>query len=127
VVETGAGLQGGATSTVASLLAEFMTTATLAPTTRQDWQSVITHHLMPALGELPLWKLTARHCDQFYAAMAAAGSGPSRVRCAHVVLHALWPKRCAGDGWPATPCPPPLARPCPVPRLPRRTPRRCGL
>ena len=87
VVETGAGLQGGATSTVASLLAEFMTTATLAPTTRQDWQSVITHHLMPALGELPLWKLTARHCDQFYAAMAAAGSGPSRVRCAHVVLH----------------------------------------
>jgi integrase len=87
VVETGAGLQGGATSTVGTLLEEFMTTATLAPTTRQDWQSVITHHLLPSLGEMPLWKLTARHCDQLYATMAASGSGPSRVRCAHVVLH----------------------------------------
>jgi integrase len=64
-----------------------MTTATLAPTTRQDWQSVITRHLQPALGDLPLWKLTARHCDQLYTVMASSGSGPSRVRCAHVVLH----------------------------------------
>jgi hypothetical protein len=87
VVETGAWLQGGATSTVGSLLQEFMTTATLAPTTRQDWQSVITRHLQPALGDMPLWRLTARHCDQLYASIASSGSGPSRVRCAHVVLH----------------------------------------
>ncbi len=87
VVEAGAGLVGGATSTVATLLEAFMTTATLAPTTRQDWESVIAHHLLPSLGDLPLWKLTARDCDQLYARMAAAGSGPSRVRCAHVVLH----------------------------------------
>jgi hypothetical protein len=50
VVETGAGLQGGATSTVGTLLSEFMVTATLAPTTRQDWQSVIAHDLLPSLG-----------------------------------------------------------------------------
>src|SRR5439155_1367603 len=60
VVEAGAGLVGGATSTVATLLEAFMTTATLAPTTRQDWESVIAHHLLPSLGDLPLWKLTAR-------------------------------------------------------------------
>jgi integrase len=64
-----------------------MTTAALAPTTRLDWESVVTHHLLPSLGDLPLWKLTARDCDQLYARMAAAGSGPSRVRCAQLVLH----------------------------------------
>jgi integrase len=87
VVEAGAGLAGGSSATVASLLEQFMTTATLAPTTRQDWQSVITHHLNPTLGDLPLWKLTARDCDRLYATMTAAGIGPSRVLCAHVVLH----------------------------------------
>lgn len=87
VVETGAGLQGGASCTVGSLLQSFMATATLAPTTRQDWDSVINHHLLPTLGGIALWKLTARDCDQLYNRMAAAGIGPSRVRCAHVVLH----------------------------------------
>ncbi|MEX1008548.1 MAG: site-specific integrase [Acidimicrobiia bacterium] len=87
VVEAGAGLQGGSTATVAMLLEQFMVTAALAPTTRQDWESVITRHLLPGLGHRRLWKLTARDCDQLYARMAATGIGPSRVRCAHVVLH----------------------------------------
>lgn len=64
-----------------------MTTATLAPTTRSDWESVTNRHLIPELGSIPLWKLTARDCDRLYHRMAAAGLGPSRVRCAHVVLH----------------------------------------
>ena len=62
-------------------------TAQLAPTTRADWESLITHHILPALGDIPIWRLTARDCDGFYTAMASAGVGPSRVRCAHVVLH----------------------------------------
>jgi integrase len=36
---------------------------------------------------MPLWRLTARDCDQLYGRMRATGLGPSRVRCAHVVLH----------------------------------------
>ena len=48
---------------------------------------MVSQHLVPSLGEVPLWKLTARDCDQLYAKMAAKGLGPSRVRCAHVVLH----------------------------------------
>ena len=87
VVESGAGLQGGSEVTVATLLEQFMTTATLAPTTRQDWQSVINRHLIPELGEIALWRLTARDCDQLYHRMAATGLGASRVRNAHVVLH----------------------------------------
>jgi hypothetical protein len=87
VVATGAGLQGGSTTTVSVLLEQFMTTAYLSATTAQDWQSVIARHLVPALGPIPLWKLTARDCDQLYSRMAAAGLGPWRVRCAHVVLH----------------------------------------
>lgn len=87
VVETGAGLYGGATTTVGSLLDQFLATSTAAPTTRADWESVARQHLKPSLGDLELWKLTARHCDQLYARMNAGGLGPSRVRCAHVVLH----------------------------------------
>ncbi len=87
VVEAGCDLHGGSHATVAVLLAQTMATANLAPTTRADWESLITHHLVPALGEIPIWRLTARDCDGFYTAMAAAGVGPSRVRCAHVVLH----------------------------------------
>lgn len=87
VVETGAGLSGSAKTSVGSLLDQFMITATLAPSTRADWDSVIRVHLTPALGDIALWKLTARHCDQLYNRMAQQGAGPSRVRCAHVVLH----------------------------------------
>ena len=87
VVEAGAGLYGGGRVTVGDLLDQFMASATLGPATREDWQSLVTRHLKPALGSIPLWKLTARDCDQLYARMAAAGLGPSRVRCAHVVLH----------------------------------------
>jgi len=87
VVEAGVGLYGGGRVTVGDLLDQFMESATLGPSTREDWQSLATRHLKPALGTVPLWKLTARHCDQLYARMAATGGGPSRVRCAHVVLH----------------------------------------
>lgn len=48
---------------------------------------MVRQHLVPALGEIPLWKLTARDCDELYTKMTAHGLGPSRVRCAHVVLH----------------------------------------
>ncbi len=34
-----------------------------------------------------LWRLTARDCDALYTELKAAGLGPSRVRCTHVVLH----------------------------------------
>ncbi len=82
VVEVGAGLNGGASVTVGLLLEQFLVVAHLAPTTRQDWESVVRQHLVPSLG-----KLTTRDCDQLYAKMTAMGLGPSRVRCAHVVLH----------------------------------------
>ena len=87
VAESGAGLQGGSTVTVAALLDTFMTTATLSPTTRQDWSSLIDRYLVPELGGIPLWKLTARDCDQMYHRLRCSGLGPSRVRNAHVILH----------------------------------------
>jgi integrase len=87
VVEAGAGLYGGGRITVGYLLDEFLSWATLSPTTYNDWLSVTTKHLKPALGGLPLWKLAARDCDHLYVRMAAGGLGASRVCCAHVVLH----------------------------------------
>lgn len=87
VVEAGDGLHGDGTLTVGDLLEQFMASATLGATTRADWMSVTRRHLVPAFGEMPLWKLMARDCDQLYGRMRATGLGPSRVRCAHVVLH----------------------------------------
>jgi hypothetical protein len=58
-----------------------------APTTRADWESVIANQLVPALGDVPLWHLTARACDALYTTLKAEGLGPSRVRSTHVVLH----------------------------------------
>ncbi len=83
----GGGLYGGGRVTLGDLLDQFLASATLGPTTRADWLSVTERHLKPALGHMPLWKLTSRDCDQLYARMKAAGLGQSRVRCAHVVLH----------------------------------------
>ena len=87
VADSGAGLQGGSTVTVAVLLASLMNTATLSPTTRQDWTSVINRYLIPELGDVALWKLTARDCDHMYQRLRAAGLGASRVRNAHVIMH----------------------------------------
>jgi integrase len=87
VVESGAGLEGGQGATVEDLLDQFMATVTLSPSTRQDWDSLISRHLKPAVGAVRVAKLTARHCDHLYARLASDGLGPSRVRCVHVVLH----------------------------------------
>jgi len=87
VAESGAGLQGGSSVTVAVLLESFMTTASLSPNTRQDWASLIDRHLIPELGDVPLWKLSARDCDQMYQRLRNGGLGAWRVRNAHVVLH----------------------------------------
>ncbi len=87
VADSGAGLQGGSTVTVAVLLASLMNTATLSPTTRQDWTSVINRYLIPELGDVALWKLTARDCDYMYQRLRTAGLGASRVRNAHVIMH----------------------------------------
>ncbi len=87
VVDAGGGLYGGGRVTLGDLPDQFLASATLGPTTRADWVSVTERHLKPALGDMPLWKLTSRDCDQLYARMKAAGLGQSRVRCAHVVLH----------------------------------------
>jgi hypothetical protein len=68
-------LRGGSKTTVEVLLEQFVMTAKLAATTAQDWRSVINCHLGPELGDVVLWKLTARDCDQLYLRMAAGGLG----------------------------------------------------
>jgi integrase len=75
------------TNTVATLLDAFMNTATLAATTRADWQSLLDRHVIDDIGTIPLSRLRARDCDEFYSRLRDLGLGPSRVRCAHVVLH----------------------------------------
>ena len=87
VVEATGSLHGGDGVSVAELLDQFMATAVLSPTTRSDWSSVIERHLKPALGELRIWTVSARDCDDLYVKLRSRGLGPWRVRNAHVVLH----------------------------------------
>ena len=107
VVDAGGGLYGGGRVTLGDLLDQFLASATLGPTTRADWLSVTERHLKPALGEMPLWKLTSRDCDQLYARMKAAGLGQSGSGVPTWSCTVLWPKRCAGDGSSATRSPTP--------------------
>jgi integrase len=74
-------------NTVSTLLDAYMNTATLAATTRADWQSLLDRHVIEDIGTIPLSRLRARDCDEFYSRLRDIGLGPSRVRCAHVVLH----------------------------------------
>jgi integrase len=72
---------------VATLLDAYMNTATLAATARADWQSLLDRHVIDDIGTIPLSRLRARDCDEFHSRLRETGLGPSRVRCAHVVLH----------------------------------------
>jgi integrase len=56
------------------------------PTTYEDYSCTVTQHIVPAIGAVPVQKLTAAHLQQFYAEKLAAGSGPRTVQLCHLRL-----------------------------------------
>lgn len=61
----------------------------VAATTLARYRSIIEHHLKPALGGLPLVRLTPIHIQEFYAALARGGRKDGREGglSAQTVLH----------------------------------------
>jgi len=106
VVDADGGLYGGGRVTLGDLLDQFLASATLGPPPSRLGERD-ERHLKPALGEMPLWKLTSRDCDQLYARMKAAGSASRGSDVPTLSCTVPWPRRCAGDGLCATRSPTP--------------------
>ncbi|HHY94046.1 MAG TPA: site-specific integrase [Firmicutes bacterium] len=58
----------------------------LAPSTLDSYRRIVTKHLVPALGTIPLAKLLPLHLQTYYADALAAGLSPRTVLYHHRVL-----------------------------------------
>jgi len=80
----------GARSKVATLLGEWFAAASpnWAATTVRQVDSVLRHHLVPALGAIPVGELATAHIDALYGDLRRDGLSAGTVRRIHGVLHA---------------------------------------
>lgn len=84
----------GSTSTVGALLERWLTWATpnLSPYTVAGYRSKLDNQIKPALGDLPLAKLTPARLDDLYAALQGRGGvdgqplSPASVRQCHAII-----------------------------------------
>jgi integrase len=60
----------------------------LSPTTLRNYRSSTKTSIRPRLGEVPLRSLTAKHLDDLYGAMKAAGKAPKTIRNHHAAISA---------------------------------------
>jgi integrase len=56
------------------------------PTTFEDYEATIDNHIIPALGSIPIQRLTAANVQGFYAAKLSSGSGARTVQLCHMRL-----------------------------------------
>lgn len=69
-------------ATVGDLLDEYLrleVPRTVRPENRQPYESIITTHLTPAIGEVPAQTLTVEHVERLLAGMQAAGYSSSLI------------------------------------------------
>jgi integrase len=66
----------------------------IQPSTWDSYQRILTNHVLPELGRLPLQRLTVHHFDQLYAQLLSDGAmrregglAPKTVRYIHNTLH----------------------------------------
>jgi integrase len=58
----------------------------LSPTTIRTYRLQVDKTIRPALGNVPLTRLTARHLDELYGSMRAEGRSPKTIRNHHAVI-----------------------------------------
>lgn len=74
------------TETVGAYLGRWVSDArNIRPTTRRGYQAVVTHHLQPTIGHIPLGELTPVHVEAMLADLTGAMS-PKTLRNVHAVL-----------------------------------------
>ena len=75
--------------TVGEWLEEWMTNVvapTRAASTEYGYRNIVENHLVPALGEVALERLTPRHVQKYYTDLLAQGLSPNTVRRHHDLL-----------------------------------------
>jgi integrase len=60
---------------------------TVAPENRENYRIVIERHIKPAIGSIPVQKLTVQAVETFYAHLHAAGYSSSLIRKCHLRLN----------------------------------------
>ena len=77
--------------TVEEYVARFLrrAQARLRPNSHRVYRSVLTHHVLPALGTTPLKGLTRPRIRRLLVSLLEAGNAPMMVRCIHVALSAV--------------------------------------
>ena len=58
----------------------------LSPTTLRAYRSQVEQTIRPALGKIPLTRLTAKYLDDLYGAMKDAGRSPKTIRNHHAII-----------------------------------------
>lgn len=58
----------------------------LSPTTLRTYRAQIERTIRPALGAIRLGRLTAKHLDDLYGSMNAAGQSPKTIRNHHAII-----------------------------------------
>ena len=89
------GVPGAPATTVGELIEQWWKHAAphLSPNTALGYRSKIDQYLLPALGSLPLRRLTTHRLDEFYRALRERGGkggrplAPNSVRNTHAIIH----------------------------------------
>ncbi len=75
--------------TTAQYLADWLESArpSVRPGTWETYESYVRVHIAPALGRVPLARLSPQHLQRFYADRLEAGLSPTSVGHLHAILH----------------------------------------
>ena len=58
------------------------------PTTTNEYRRIAESTIIPAIGNVPVTKLTARQLDKLYSDLTAKGNKPTTVRRVHALIAA---------------------------------------
>ncbi|MEW5934348.1 MAG: tyrosine-type recombinase/integrase [Bacillota bacterium] len=91
VVRINAGTYVPAKETVQEYLERWLSdyaTPSVRPLTLCQYQRIVRKHIVPALGRIPIARLSPSHVQKLYADKLREGLSPRTVRYIHAVLHA---------------------------------------
>src|SRR5438105_6961080 len=60
---------------------------TIRTSSYANYRSILDTHILPALGHIPVQKLTLQHIQKFYASKLKEGLSPKTIKVYHAVLH----------------------------------------
>lgn len=122
VVDVEDGKYGRTDVPVAELMERWLAHTHLAPYTRNDYQRIVSQHILPVFGKTRLSRLRTADLDGFYDRLQAGGLGPARIYKVHTVMRSALRQAVRWQWIGINPAisasPPPVPRPDIVPPTP---------